>query len=392
MCFNLYGGNKETEKVLDMEEENIGEEIAELFAGYGDEESIADYKLEDFSFEELGSVSYYTLNYDNESLADVFLNWYDAWATKTAKEKNINSFLADENLTKFLDEQAFMDIVSGQAFVSEDFLYIVRQKLPFMVKEQKLFRLNEKLEISNKAYCVEMRASDIRQTIELLKQQEKEQKLLAKRKMNAQYRERHYDETHKTKTFDEKLDEKIRKLRRELKGKPAPEITKKLYYFEKQAKKKHQQYLENKELFAERCRIWRKNNAERLKQIVKDYRQTHKKEIAKIKKRYYMRHRTELLEKAKEWREENPDRVKATSHANYMKNREKRREQNREWIKNNPEKRKAQKAKEYAAHAEEIKAKQAERRKKLRWKNKTGAKIMSLLQGIIRSKSETTGR
>ena len=75
-----------------------------------------------------------------------------------------------------------------------------------------------------------------------------------------------------------------------------------------------------------------------------------------------------------------------------MKNKEKRLEQNREWVKNNPEKRKAQKAKSYAAHAEEIKAKQAERRKKLRWKNKTGVKVMSLLQGIIKAKSETTGR
>lgn len=373
-------------------EDNIDEEIAELFAKYGEEDSIADYRIEDFSFKELGYVGYYTLNYENESLADVFLNWYDVWAIKKEGEKNINAFLTDENLTKFLDEQAFMDIVSGQAFVPEDFLYIVRQKLPFMVKEQKLFRLNETLEISNKAYCVEMSPSDIGQMVETLKQQAKERNLLAKRKMDARYREKHYGDRRKKRTFEEKLARKIKKLKETPKRKITPEINKRLYYLETQAEKKHLQYLANREVFAERCRNWRKNNAERLKKIVQEYRQTHKAEIAKIKKRYYMRHKTELLAKAQEWRKENPDRVKATSHVNYMKNKEKRLEQNREWVKNNPEKRKAQKAKSYAAHAEEIKAKQAERRKKLRWKNKTGVKVMSLLQGIIKAKSETTGR
>ena len=124
-----------------------------------------------------------------------------------------------------------------------------------------------------------------------------------------------------------------------------------------------------------------------MKKILKDYRRKHAARIVSTKRRYYEKHKAELLEKAKTWRENNPEKVQETSRRNYAQNRDKRREQNKEWIKNNPKARQRQKARYYAAHAAEIAAKEARRRNKKRFQTKTGTKILGLLQGIIHARS-----
>lgn len=98
---------------------------------------------------------------------------------------------------------------------------------------------------------------------------------------------------------------------------------------------------ECKECVAERGRVWRKNNPEKLKENSQKWNE---------------RNPGKSTARAKKWREENPERYKANlkkwhqenkSHANqrnrdwYQKNKDRNRENGDRWVKNNPEKAKA---------------------------------------------------
>ncbi len=401
-------------------EDALEREIAELFAEFSvfDDENVTSvYSY--LSYDETKALSYYNHNYENESLSDVFINWYNACLTESCSTENIETFLGRQGVQDFLTAEAFQDIVGGSAFVPTEFLYIIQQKIPFRLTGRTLNRLNDKLHNSDSTYCVSMPMAKVMELRSQIQEEKKEKKRLYNREymrrnktlvkakaheywlqnkqyikvLQAEYRQKNREKiNHKRRqrwheNFEERLKDRIRLFKKYYQNRMTPELNKKLYYLEYEALRKHNYYLANKEAFRERCRKWRDENPERLKKILKEYRRKHAARIAAVKRRYYRNHKEVLLAKAKAWREENPDRVKETSRRNYAENREKRRAQNKEWIKNNPETRQQQKARYRAAHAAEIAAKEAARRNKKRFKNKTGAKILGLLQGIIQTRS-----
>ena len=373
----------------DHEIDLIEREVAELFAEFDieayDDVSSASSIL---SYNEASTSGCYIRNYENESLSDVFINWYNSYSAESLK-----GFLSQQEVQKFLTPEAFRDVVNGNAFVPTEFLYIIRDRLKFKISARKLDRLNREVKDNNFSYCINMSIPEIMQMRMTLQMQKKEQKKHELRDYAIAYRQQNREEINRKRrqrwreNFEERLESRIRLFKKRYHDRMTPELNKKLYYLEHEALRKHNYYLANKEVFRERCRKWRDENPERLKKILKEYRRKHAARIVSTKRRYYEKHKAELLEKAKTWRENNPEKVQETSRRNYAQNRDKRREQNKEWIKNNPEARKEQKARYRAAHAAENAAKEAVRRNKKRFQTKTGTKILGLLQGIIQARS-----
>lgn len=373
----------------DHEIDLIEREVAELFAEFDieayDDVSSASSIL---SYNEASTSGCYIRNYENESLSDVFINWYNSRSAES-----LEGFLSQQEVQKFLTPEAFRDVVNGNAFVPTEFLYIIRNRFQSKISARKLDRLNREVKNNNSAYCINMSIPEIMQLRAILQKQEKERKKNKFQDYAIAYRQQNREEINRKRrqrwreNFEERLESRIRLFKKRYQDRMTPELNKRLYYLEHEALRKHNYYLANKEVFRERCRKWRDENPERLKKILKEYRRKHAARIASIKRRYYEKHKAELLEKAKTWRENNPEKVQETSRRNYAQNRDKRREQNKEWIKNNPEARQRQKARYYAAHAAEIAAKEARRRNKKRFQTKTGTKILGLLQGIIQTRS-----
>ena len=373
----------------DHEIDLLEREVAELFAEFDieayDDVSSASSIL---SYNEASTSGCYIRNYENESLSDVFINWYNSYSAESLK-----GFLSQQEVQKFLTPEAFRDVVNGNAFVPTEFLYIIRDRLKFKISARKLDRLNREVKDNNFSYCINMSIPEIMQMRTTLQMQKKEQKKHELRDYAIAYRQQNREEINRKRrqrwreNFEERLESRIRLFKKRYHDRMTPELNKKLYYLEHEALRKHNYYLANKEVFRERCRKWRDENPERLKKILKEYRRKHAARIVSTKRRYYEKHKAELLEKAKTWRENNPEKVQETSRRNYAQNRDKRREQNKEWIKNNPEARKEQKARYRAAHAAENAAKEAVRRNKKRFQTKTGTKILGLLQGIIQARS-----
>ena len=372
-------------KTIQSCDDSLKNEIYDLFSECGMEVAGNNVALNsNFSFGELDNLNYNLSGYENETLSDVFLNWYDNWAFRKSETKGVKAFLADEKLLRFISEDDFMALISGNAFVPDEFLEVIKYKLPFAITIQKLERLNTELKLQNDTYVLNISQKDVARELEVLKLNEQKLQEIRKQEQNARRKLKNYElkRLNNKKSYEEELKDRIEKLKKENVENISPEINKRLYYLEKEALRRHEYYLQHKDEFRQRCLEWRSRNTDRLKEIAKAYRATHAEEIAEIKKHYYQRHRTKLLAKTQEWREENPEKVKENSRFNYAKNKEKRRAQNKEWVKNNPEKRKMQKANYYAAHAEELKAKSEKNRKKKRFRTKTGPKIMALLKAI----------
>lgn len=303
------------------EPDDISMEIGNIFADLNADDVLM---VQHLMPEEWQGLNYRVSDGFYENLSDVFIDWYDVWAAQN-NNGSVKEFLKKERLYDFVSEKQFIDLLGAEAFVPDEFLEVIRRKLPFKIYNFTLVGLNNRIKEAG-GYCIDMSKQQIEDFLLKLKKS---------RKINTP---------------------------------------------------KHDYYLQHKQEFYDRCVSWRAKNKEHLKEVLKQYRQTRAKEIAEIKSRYYKRNKETLLAKAQQWREENPEKVKENSHKNYVKNREKRMQQNKEWIKNNPEARKAQKQRYYEAHAEEVKARMVRNRNKKRFRTKTGVKILALLQGIVNSR------
>ena len=309
------------------EKDDIAQEVLELFAEYdnGLFISMSNAVINDY----FDDVVFFegTEAHQLLSMPEILCAWY---ADESQGDIGAEDFLKKNQIDKFMSSKDFSDVINNKALLPFSFMPLLQKKLPFSISVRRLEALNRL------QYVKARKARSLKMNSELI-----------------------FSELKKIRTAQkEKIEERKRRY-----------------------------YQAHKEEYKLRCQKWRKEHPEELKECLRLYRQNRKENIAEIKKRYYENHKEVLLKKAQEWRQENKDKVKENSHENYMKNREKRLSQNKEWVKNNPEARRAQKARYYAAHAKEIAEKEARRRNEKRFKTKTGSKILTLLQGIIASRS-----
>ena len=337
-------------------EDYIGREVAELFAEY-DNGLYVSIDNAEFS-SSFSSFSIYEKNDAQllSSIPEILCSWY---ADENGKYKNIDDFLKSNRLENFLTARDFTAVINSKALLPASFLPLLQRKLPFNIGLKRLEDINRQHYIQSK----------------------KARPLIMNTKL---------------------IVKEIQRIQQERKAKREAELK---AYREAYAKK-----------YAERIKAYRKK-----------YYQEHKTENSERCKQYYQvpEHRHKAIESARQWAAQNPEKRKEIKlrylrkNPDYHKNY---REQNRDRVlmgkqlshlkkryAENPDETLLQKiqfmeanldnASEYRRQYEaEVEARKAQtkinianyrkkQKSKIRFKKKTGIKILALLQGIIAARS-----
>lgn len=468
--FNKSSQDRKMEKKVTLEQE-----IAELFDENQliDEDGMVEYSRQDLQLiadvEDLTDknsiVSGHTINKEIDTLSELFVSWF---LYGEGPKSSLSDFLDSGKFKDILSPEQFIAVVNNDAYLPEEALYLLKGILNFNINSSKLSYLNNKVLRHNKlAFCLNLDQNEILNRIngQIVEKEQKIKKDRADyRKRNAaelkeyfkKYRQLHQERIReRDRQYRENNVEKIRKYhqkyhqehREELLAKSARYVAEnheKILQYKKEYRLKNRDkiaqanrlryykkkyaaqpteklrkfiyYLEHREEFKNRCRLWRENNPERYRELCAGYRRNNAERIKEHKQKYYAAHKEDILAKNREWRGNNKEKVKESSQRYYQEHREKRREQNRDWINNNPDRRKEQKRRAYEnnkekileknalwrrenpdkakaqqaryreAHASEIKARAKLAKSKIRFRTKTGGKILGLLAGIMNSK------
>lgn len=81
------------------------------------------------------NISYYRVL---DSVPEIISEWWSSTG------KDINTFLKDEHLSEILDEQMFINIITGKYNLDIKFLLLIKEKIPCDMQIEKLYRLNQK--------------------------------------------------------------------------------------------------------------------------------------------------------------------------------------------------------------------------------------------------------
>ena len=338
------------------------------------------------------NISHYTLLDD---IPEMLCEWW------SATKKEVRTFIQDEGLSEFVDDKTFIDILLGKYYFSNYFLMLIREKLPYNISIEKLYRSNKKFIQSHRA--ASKLIVDDRLIIKALKgvyAQKKDDRDAyiknwhLKHKLNgaeavARYRMLHKEEIKESKKkYRETHKEEIRAYKKSRR--------------EKDNEQQRQRYHRDIEKSREQGRTYQKK-----------FYQKHKTEILAQQAEYRLLHREEILERARQ-RMENEEyrlRVRERGRANYRKNsaeiqqrRKQKRLQNLEQAKalereygktyreKNREKINARNRANYQNKLLENRKINAEKQKKYRnkkrFKEETGKIIMPLLNALLLSKKE----
>ena len=254
------------------------------------------------------------------SLSEVFTEWY---LFDSSYQKNIQIFLASENLMDVFTESEFMDLMCGGAYLDDDLIQFIAMKLPFRITSERLHTLNQSVHATNSAYIIKSKPSlaDKISTIFQLKQQIKQEKKQERRK--------------KIKEAKQKIKHENRLKRQEHKRRV-----------------KHEYYVQNKEYIQKIKREYYLKTQEHAKERSKKYYATHKESI----KQYYENHKEQRQKWHREYYIAHKETVQKRNKEYYAANKEKQGQYLKEYYISHQEEQK-QYARKYYATAQENKAK-----------------------------------
>lgn len=236
-------------------------------------------------------------------LGDIFKEWF---LFDPQTPRSIEVFLQDEQLSNIFTENQFMDLMCGKAYLDDQLVSFVHKKLPFDIKESKLYRLNHDAMLKN-AYCIiahNKAMEDIAKQLQAKKQEYEK---------NCRIRERVYSQNYRDRNAD-KINARIREKRAN-----SPEFREKERAYRQRPDVKKRNNISSKK--------YKQNNPEKVRASNKRYKTDHHDEILqKNRARYYNNHERckQLARKnSKAYAQRHPDRVRETRkrcHANWVLN------------------------------------------------------------------------
>ena len=338
------------------------------------------------------NISRYTLL---EDIPEMLCEWW------SGTEKDLQSFLKDEGLSEVIDEQTFIDIVLKKYYFSDRFLVFLKDKVPYNVSIEKLYRRNKTfMKKHPEAECLKLNEELVSRLLKGVYDQKKEDRRQYVRDWHMEHKAEGIEASHK---YYQLNKEKIR-------------IRKKIYRIvhkeEIKAYKKSRREIENEqqrlryhadiEKSREKRRLYNQNMSEEQKAKLTEYKaecsRTHREQInererermkdetnrlrkqQKDRARYHQ-NSAEIQEKKRQKRLNNLEEARAKERAYGKTYRDKHREEIRE--KNRAK---------YQENLLESRKKGAERQKsycaRKRFREVTSKMIMPLLSALILSKKE----
>ena len=315
------------------------EEIQDIFT------ESSEYGTEFFAFTEDGTYNLNGRPFAPDStigristLSELFTEWY---LFDSTREKDINQFLIDENLTDIFTESEFMDLICGNAYLDSEMIYFIKMKLPFFVSLSKMESMNR--QHVQDAYLIQHTQNIIDKNTEIFTQYNSERKEKTKQR-KARYRATHREQI-------QQYDRMYRATHRE-----------------KIQKREALYRATHREQIQQRDKKYYEKNKEKLRELSKKYYEETKEQYLARRKRYYETHREQCKQYCREYYQVNKERWKKyresqskentrdTKHKHYEKNKEKYQRQHKENYEKNKEKYLAQQKK----HREKLKQKAQE--------------------------------
>ncbi len=225
------------------------------------------------------------------TLSEVFVEWY---LFDSSVEKNIETFLQNEDLTDVFTESEFMDLMCGYAFVDNKLLELITLKLPYRLDTNKLKHLNFSLPGTNpSAHLItsnETTDEKIKNLSQLKSQQQKDH-------------QRQYRETHR----------------------------------EHISQRKHKYYKENREKIYEKQKIYIQKHLAELKEYQAKYRAEHAAELKEYFKQYRKKNAVVVSERKKKCYNAKKEQYLRKNKENYKKNKERHLSKCKEYYEKNKE-------------------------------------------------------
>ena len=341
--------------------------------------------------EQFFNVSHYTLM---EDIPEMLCEWW------SSTQKDITAFLADEGLSEFLDEKKFIDVLLGKHYFSNYFLMLVKEKIPYNVTIEKLYRSNKNF--IKRHQEAELLKVDDALIISVLKD------TYAKRKKARTQYIREWHENNKSRGIAARARYYLLHRDKELEYKKKYRETHKE---EIRAYKQSRREIENEqqrrryhadiEKNREKKRLYNQNMSEeqkaKAKQQKAEYDRTHRDEINQRIREHMKDENCRRIKREKDRAryKKNAKKIQAKRSEQRLQNIEQCRAKEREYGKIYREKHReeirAKSRASYQANLEQNRLKNAEKQKqcraKKRFRTETGPVVMSLLDAIIKAKT-----
>ena len=226
------------------------------------------------------------------SLSEVFTEWY---LFDFSHEKDIQTFLNEEQIDDIFTESEFIDLMCGDAFIDDDLIQFIAMKTPFRLTLNKLHAMNQYVSnTNNSAYMIYGKSNIKDKLCELFQSKKPNHK-------------RHHttDPDHRRKTKHEyylRNKEYIQKL-------------------------KHEHYLKNQERIKQRSREYYAANKERVKAHFAETKEHRQKIIHEI----YMRNRESYKARNQAYRAAHREEQNQYSKEYYIAHREKQKQYQKEY-------------------------------------------------------------
>ena len=221
------------------------------------------------------------------TLSEIFLEWY---LFDSSKEKDVKTFLKDEELSDVFTEADIMDLMCGRAYLDDDILRLVILKLPFYIKPNRIQYLNARVPYVNPCARVVNKSSNLFNKIKEQQQQIKQ----VKKEKRTDYRLRNRD--------------KINARKREWWAKNKDKIS----------QQRHEHYLQNRDKMLERGRRWYHNNLDHVHAYDKKRRTEHKEERAAVQKKSVSKNPEHYKTYKHTWYEDNKEDIAERNKQNYL--------------------------------------------------------------------------
>lgn len=342
------------------------------------------------------NISYYTLL---TSIPEMLSEWW------SYSGKDVKNFIKDEDLSEIIDEKTFADILIGRYKFTNQFLSLMRAKIPYDITLDKLYFLNKTFEKEHpeaETLCVDSdKLHLLLRKIYLQKKEKRKNQIL-------NWQKEHKESRAKIRAlYLEKHKEEIQKRRKEYRETHREQI--------KAYKESHREISNLRQRERYHADIEKSREKGRLHQ--KQYREQNKEKIHERDRKYRAEHKEEIKQnrQSRLENEEYRTHVREIKRANYHKNaariQQKRKQQRLEKIEEALIKERQYGAVYRNKHRDEINARGRQKyqenltenrkksvirtkkyRNKLRFKNTTGKIIMPLLSALAIHKANSESR
>lgn len=337
------------------------------------------------------------LNISSYTLLDDIPEMLCEWWSST--KKDLHTFLVDEGLTQIIDDKTFENIVLGKYYFSNYFLLFIKEKLPYNVSIEKLYRHNKNFIKEHKE------AEELRVNEELIVKWLKD--FYAQKSTKRKQSIFEWQQTHKSKMAEARAryyqthKEKEKEYKKQYRETHKEEIRAyKRGRREIENEQQRKRYHANIEKEREKRRLYIQNMSEeqkaKLAEHKAEYDRTHREQI-NARVRQFMRdesHRYARREKDRVRYRKKATEIQAKRKLQRLENLEvaktKEREYGKVYRNKHREEINAKNRASYYENLEENRKRNAEKQKifraKKRFKTETGPMVMRLLDAILLSK------